>query len=430
MAFLGIHSGSWTIPGTNIHLPDIGTTEAIAGLFGQGRNAQGGSQLRQGTVFNVGRVPLAQARTPFQQRLFKGGVTPTDVALRKMGQKNNSTVKTTNTPPPSTTNTNKATSTTPGIPNRDWSNPANWGFEMEGHWFQTPQDYYNWLNSQKQPSPEQLQQQVDNAYAEASGIFNQMRQNALANKQDFLNQYTQPYEAQKPLLAEAERRGLQNVQRAEDLTRSQEESALAAARRLYSELMQGVRQRYGGVNSAGKFANEFYGRELMRQKGNLMNTAAQNLYKLEDKRAEIEKGYQARLQSLAQQEQAALLQAKNAFRDRLNAIDSAKAELAQNKAAMKLDALRNYRAQQQAIQNAFLQHKMQLDSMVKLANLNLRNAIEGYKAQIGKVPQLYTYPTSFNAPMLGGGQTTQTVLPTGYLSFLNRRNKDNQLMIS
>jgi len=57
MPLFNIHAGSWTIPGTNIRLPDIGLTERIAQSFGQSMNTQGGSQLRQGTIFNVGNVP-------------------------------------------------------------------------------------------------------------------------------------------------------------------------------------------------------------------------------------------------------------------------------------------------------------------------------------------------------------------------------------
>lgn len=56
-----IHPGSWNIFG--VPLPDLGITEAIAGAFGQGTNAQGGSQLRQGTVYNVGNVPYYTSPT-------------------------------------------------------------------------------------------------------------------------------------------------------------------------------------------------------------------------------------------------------------------------------------------------------------------------------------------------------------------------------
>ncbi len=61
---INIHSGSWTIPGTNIPLPDFGITEKVADFFGQSKNVQGGSQLRQGTVFNVGKVPYQYSQTP------------------------------------------------------------------------------------------------------------------------------------------------------------------------------------------------------------------------------------------------------------------------------------------------------------------------------------------------------------------------------
>lgn len=39
-----------------------------------------------------------------------------------------------------------------GIPARDYTKPGNWGFETEGHWFQTPQDYYNWKRNQSSSS--------------------------------------------------------------------------------------------------------------------------------------------------------------------------------------------------------------------------------------------------------------------------------------
>lgn len=91
MAILQAHPGSWTLPGTNIRLPDIGLTESIARAFGQSMNPQGGSQLRQGTIFNVGNIPYSVNQpittgnvryTPdtlggyYQYTQPKGGTTP------------------------------------------------------------------------------------------------------------------------------------------------------------------------------------------------------------------------------------------------------------------------------------------------------------------------------------------------------------------
>ena len=433
-----IHSGSWNIAG--VPLPDFGVTE----VFAAARNPQG----RSINPIEYNKLNQQATVAPSHTQTVKGLIAGRQYySGQPVNPKLNPLLG--STPPSSSQQSSTQPTPTPPLPSQSsqpnqssedyiysqiapyyqgwprWQALADfraaYGGDL-GKFLQSKNPQY--IAAQQEAERQQLQQQVDNAYAEAVGIFNKMRQNALAGKQDFLNQYTQPFEAQKPLLEEAKRSGLQNIQTQETLQKNQEQSALDAARRLYQELTQGVRQRYGGVNSAGDFARVFYGRELQRQKGGIYQQAAQNMQKLLDQKTKIEQGYQAKLQSLAQQEQAALLQAKNAFRDRLNAIDNAKAGLAQNKAAMKLDALRNYRAQQQAIQNAVLQHKMQLDSMVKLANLNLRNAIEGYKAQIGKVPQLYQYPTSFNTPRIGGGSTQQEVTPTGYLPYLFNRKKE------
>lgn len=73
MAIFNIHPGSWTIPGTNIRLPDIGLTELVGSVYGQERNPQGGSQLRSGTVFDVGNVGYTAAQTPAQKYTYQTG---------------------------------------------------------------------------------------------------------------------------------------------------------------------------------------------------------------------------------------------------------------------------------------------------------------------------------------------------------------------
>ncbi|MEM4134595.1 MAG: hypothetical protein QXV73_05300 [Candidatus Micrarchaeia archaeon] len=100
------HQGSWTIPGTNIRLPDFGITEKIADIFGQSRNTQGGSQLRQGTIFNVGNVPYTYSTTPVRispTTTYKpdtgGGYYQT--STKKASTSGNTTTLPSSSPPPS-----------------------------------------------------------------------------------------------------------------------------------------------------------------------------------------------------------------------------------------------------------------------------------------------------------------------------------------
>jgi len=54
------------------------------------------------------------------------------------------------------------------VPDRDWSNPANWGFDVDGMHFQTPQDYQNWLISNAQGSQEDAAKKAAEARRQAA----------------------------------------------------------------------------------------------------------------------------------------------------------------------------------------------------------------------------------------------------------------------
>ena len=58
-----------------------------------------------------------------------------------------------------------------GAPQKDWSNPANWGFSAEGEYFQTPADYDRWKQN-RQNAEEQSQRAIQAAL----GVFETKKQ--------------------------------------------------------------------------------------------------------------------------------------------------------------------------------------------------------------------------------------------------------------
>lgn len=260
--------------------------------------------------------------------------------------------------------------------------------------------------------------QLNGLYDESLGLLNQQEQSTLAGKQDFLNQYTQPFDAQKPLLEQAYQAGVGANQNQQYQSQLSERSAIDDARRLYNELGQGVKQRFGGSNSAGEFANAFYGREFQRQTGNIQNTAGQNMQTLLGKAQEIRQQYDAQLSSLEMQKNAALSQARDAFQQRLDAINNARLGIAQNKAQLKLQALQEFRANVMNVQAQAQALAQNLAVGVANQTGNIQNAIKTYQTASQQLAPQASLPGAQFARI--GGSVAQTPMIAGNLSGYRR----------
>lgn len=184
---------------------------------------------------------------------------------------------------------------------------------------------------------------IDNAYGDAMGIYDGIYNNRVAQKDNYLNTATSPYDAQLPLLQTQRDSALKNNSQMQNTQDMDQQNAIASARRLYSELGQGVKQRFGGTNSAGEFAQQFYGREFQKQLGDVQNTHGKNIAVLQDKAAQIDAEHQANLRQISLQRDAAKAQAQIDFQNELDKISQAKGQIAQAKADRKLQALQGYR---------------------------------------------------------------------------------------
>lgn len=277
-----------------------------------------------------------------------------------------------------------------------------------------------YTRAQEGPSPEQMQADVDNAYSEAMGIYNSMMPTD-AQRAQYEQEAMNPYNAQIPLLEQQRTSALNvNTQQRQDAA-AQYESALASARRLFQELTQGVQQRFGGSNSAGEFAQNFYGREYQNQRGQQQNTYGQNVRDLGNKQQEIETGYQANLQKINYEKEAAKLQAQRLFQDKIDQINNMKGQLAQNKAALKLQALQELRNRSYQIEDSVRAFQQQIEGQRQQALTNIQQMQAQYQINQGQPVNLSSMP-SWTAQRIGGGQTTQNPI-SGYLSYDLPANK-------
>lgn len=228
-----------------------------------------------------------------------------------------------------------------------------------------------------------LMDQVNNVYGDAYNTLGQQEQQVRAGEQDLYTQFTSPYDAQRPLIDQAYSEGQTLNKQQQDTSGQQEQNALAAARRLYGELSQGVQQRFGGSNSAGEFANAFFGREFQRNMGQVQQTAGQNMQKLMDQAKTIQDQHAAQLQQLETQKQGALAQARNVFNEKLSAINNARLGLDQNKAQLKLQALQELRANVQNVLAGAQQLEQQARAQVTQAQTQLQAQVQVFRAQAG-----------------------------------------------
>jgi hypothetical protein len=359
-----VHPGSW------FGLPDFGVTEAIGGLFGGQRTAQGGSNL-YGPQSSANYTPSS---IPNPTPTFK------DPQAGVKGLQTNRV----------------ATNQTPAAPAQTFDANA---------------------------AQNQLMGQVDSAYGDVYGNLNNQESQLRGGEQDLYNSFTQPYDAQQPILDQARDQGLQLNQSQVNDTNQTKENALAAARRLYQELSQGVQQRFGG-NSAGEFANAFYGREFQRGQGNIQNTAGQNIQKLYDAATKINEDHEAQTKQLSMQKEAALSQARDVFNQRLTAINNARLGADTNKAQLKLQALQDLRSTIANVQSSALAYQQQIQSQVAQMQGQLAANVQAYKAQAGQATDLNAIPDAVYSQFGNPQQQSTQYLNNVYGSFNPNAKKD------
>lgn len=346
-----IHQGA-------LGLPDFGVSEFVGGLFGQGRNAQGGSD-----IFSTNK---ASTQTPMQDT---GSVLGTQTqatppsTVNPNGNGLGSLINSGSSPTASKT----AAPTTSGMP-------------------AVPAPDTNAIGSSYAPLIDYLNQ--------AEG---QLRSDFPTYAQDINNQA----DTAKQSLTNGYNTTNQTLQNQQAQGGKQKEDVISAARRLFQELQQGNLQRFGGSSSAGQAASELQGREFQRNSASAQNQYTDLVQQLGQKKLEVDNNYQVGLKQIEDQKAAAINQVNRDFQDKLSQINSQRAQTESAKAQARLGALQDYRNQVYSIQLQNYQFQQQLNQQKSQADSTLQD----YTTKLSSAAQ-------GGANALSGFQQNTTTNPT------------------
>ena len=186
--------------------------------------------------------------------------------------------------------------------------------------------------------------------------------------------------------------GQQYLGTAEQQAGVQKEDALAQATRLYNELQQGSRQRFGGASSAGEAYNELAKREFLRNQGGVQRTYAEAQQQIQLQKANLNQMYSNAVNQLELQRTQYMNQAQRDFQSKLDEIDSQRFQAGAAKESdisnAKLQALQDLRNQIYQINLASAQSQYQVDAQAK----SLTSELESLATNLNQ----YTPETNYN----------------------------------
>ena len=387
------HTGSWTIPGTKIGLPDFGITERISDAFGQSRNTQGGSQLRQGTAFNVGNVPYqVTGSTGSDNRLYMTGSNALPQASApQQGQ-------------------------------AGWSDPNPGGMKggnVNGVEYATGPEYLAAVEASR-TNPE-----IDQAYNLFEGLIGQNEANVGeqygiidANRNTNLDALRQSTATSKTTLG--------NRKTSETVAG---ENAKDEARRQAAQILQGIQSKYGGSTGEGSFASALFGANTQRTMGGINQTLQQNLKDIDDKIQQVHEVSRIGEEQINNYASEQTNQAKQWLQGKLGEIRANQATLLTHKADLAYQALQQY---QQFLQSVEL-NKQNLYNNLTLQRDKASQYLQGQQQQLGVLqnPQLQGYQFNNPSPIntqQGGSQFTpgqssvqlKSQLPDDYIKQLQQ----------
>lgn len=165
----------------------------------------------------------------------------------------------------------------------------------------------------------------------------------------------------------------QTVDTAKQAQQASQENAANEAKRIYSEIQQGLQSRYGGTTGTGAFATEIAGGQTARDVSNIRTTGAQLIKQLDDKSLQIQEVGRLALQDAQQSAEQQKLDAKNKLEQQIADIRSKIGETQANKATLYANAYQNYQdyvRQVDASNTAFQQnlYQQQLATQQQIEN--------------------------------------------------------------
>ena len=230
--------------------------------------------------------------------------------------------------------------------------------------------------SAEQKYQDDLRKQIENAYQSQIDFLSGQEQRLQAQLPDYLATISRPFEAQQPLLQQQLQEQQASGASEQEKIRMQEQQALAGSRRTAEEAGVRAVQQFGGVggSSAAQAAGELIGREQLRQQGNIQQQRVQGIQNVNDQLRAIQGEYNAQVAGLNLQKEQALSQARLTFQQQLDTIKKERMTAGVTKAQMTIDALGQFAARRQQIEDQVTQQSNNLSLLREQATLNAQNA--------------------------------------------------------
>lgn len=187
------------------------------------------------------------------------------------------------------------------------------------------------------------------------------------------------------------------------------QDALTAATKLYNELQQGYRQRFGGASSAGEAAQSILGSEQQRQSGLIGRNYMNALSTIEAQKADLENNYNSAIADLDSQKQKSIQDVQLNFQNNLQQINSNRALSVAAREQAKRQILIDNRNQIAQIEANNVAYQRQLEAMKVQQQLALDASVKQMQTQAGL--------------NLAAGQTAVGKIPTTVTSNLGQQNQ-------
>lgn len=320
-------------------------------------------------------------------------------------------------PIPSPAGNNPAPGGTYVAPSGGGGNPQGGGVTPDGSYSAG----YHGSSGQTGPTQDEINAQINDTYNSSNNYLNQAEQQVNKDYPTVQQDIGGQYDASKGQLDVSHTSNINQFNQQTDQADYGHETALASARRLYSELRQGYQQRFGGSTSAGDAANQYASVEQQRQEGQQNHGYQDTLTTINNHKTDTENQYQQGVQGLLQQKSAALNQANRDFQNKLLTISQSRAMNEQAKGQAKLQVLQDLRNQVFAINQQNTQFQQTLEAQKQQSQLQLQNyqALSGqHVGGAGQAAAAYGLmagqrPTS--NLQVGGQAPQQSQQPTGQI---------------
>jgi len=254
-------------------------------------------------------------------------------------------------------------------------------------------------------NPADFENELNNIYNESMGHAAKQEQYAGQLKESNIADINQQFNTSQGTLDTSKGQSLGTLAGNTISARQQQEKALDAARRLYSELTQGYQQRYGGASSAGEAARALAGQEQQRQMGSTRQATSDALRQIDTQKLNVEENYKNSLLELQSKKESAVREANNNFQSAILSIEKDRATAGQEKALAKMNLLKEYKTELFNIKQQEAAFTANIQAMREQANIEL----DSYQKQLSA-------STGAGTSALSGLRSSTTTNPTSGLT--------------